>query len=60
MAVNDQKNEKAESDVESDPHVAGSRAGKHDEGDGSYVGVSGSDDDFGAGEDGAEARTVGQ
>jgi hypothetical protein len=57
--VNDQKNEKSESDIESDPNVAGSRPDKHGEGDGSYVGVSGSDDDFGASEDGAEARTFG-
>jgi hypothetical protein len=48
--------EKSEEDVDSDEQVAGSRAGKHGEGDGSYVGVSGSDDDFDAGETGAEAR----
>lgn len=49
--------EKAESDVEEDPKVAGAREGKHGEGDGSYVGRSGSDDDFDAGESGAEARS---
>ncbi|MDT5338906.1 MAG: hypothetical protein QOD90_4411 [Mycobacterium sp.] len=49
--------DKSESDVESDPKVATSRAGKHGEGDGSYVGRTGSDDDFDAGESGAEART---
>lgn len=60
VPVNDQKDNKAESDTEADPKVAGSRPDKHGEGDGSYVGVSGSDDDFGAGEDGAEARTFGK
>lgn len=57
---NDEKaaqDEQAESDVEPDPHVAGARQGKHGAGDGSYVGRSGSDDDFDAGESGAEART---
>ncbi|CAM3251005.1 hypothetical protein H7J08_13515 [Mycobacterium frederiksbergense] len=46
--------EKSESDVEDDPHVAGSRADDND--GGSYVGRTGSDDDFGSGETGAEAR----
>jgi hypothetical protein len=50
-------NDKSESDVESDPKVAASRAGKHGEEDGSYVGQSNSDDDFDAGETGAEARS---
>jgi hypothetical protein len=49
--------EKAESDVEPDSGVAGAREGKHGDGDGSYVGRSGSDDDFDAGESGAEARS---
>ncbi|VBA43575.1 hypothetical protein [Mycobacterium attenuatum] len=46
---------KAESDVESDPHVTKSRAGRDDEG--SYVGRTAADDDFGSGETGAEARS---
>ena len=46
---------KAESDVEDDPHVAGARDGEH--GDGEYVGRTSSDDDFDAGESGAEARS---
>ena len=49
--------DKSESDVESDPKVAASREGKHGNGDGSYVGRSSSDDDFDAGESGAEARS---
>jgi hypothetical protein len=53
--VND--GDKSETDVESDPKVAASRAGKHGEGDGSYVGRTSSDDDFDAGETGAEARS---
>jgi hypothetical protein len=53
--VTDPQSEKAESDVEADPAVAGSRAG-HGEG-GKYVGRTGSDDDFDAGETGAEARS---
>ncbi len=47
----------AESDAEADPKVAGAREGKHGQGDGSYVGRSSSDDDFDAGESGAEARS---
>jgi hypothetical protein len=50
-------NDKSESDVESDPKVAASRAGKGGDEDGSYVGQSNSDDDFDAGETGAEARS---
>ncbi|MDX1891179.1 hypothetical protein [Mycolicibacterium sp. 050158] len=50
------EDQKAESDIESDPGVAGARDGKHGQGDGSYVGRSSSDDDFGSGESGAEAR----
>jgi len=46
---------KAESDVEDDPHVAGARNGE--DADGEYVGRTGSDDDFDAGESGAEARS---
>lgn len=49
--------QKAESDVEADSKVAGARDGKHGQGDGSYVGQSGSDDDFDAGQTGAEARS---
>ncbi|MCW2687615.1 MAG: hypothetical protein JWR37_2505 [Mycobacterium sp.] len=50
--------EKGESDVESDPKVAGSRAGKEDcDDDGTYVGRTGSDDAFDVGESGAEARS---
>lgn len=55
------QSEKAESDVEPDSKVAGSRAsGDDDEQDsasGPYVGRSSSDDDFDAGESGAEARS---
>ena len=50
--------EKAESDVESDSKVAGARPGKHGEDDGSYVGRSSSDDDFGSGDTGAGAKSV--
>ncbi|MGE0221261.1 hypothetical protein [Mycolicibacterium sp.] len=49
------RSDKAESDVESDPKVAGSRASSEDDGD--YVGRASSDDDFDAGESGAEARS---
>lgn len=51
------ESEKNESDVEDDPHVAASRA--DGEGGGSYVGRTGSDDDFDSGETGAEARQQG-
>lgn len=50
---------RSEPDVEADPHVASSRAdGENaDSGDGdSYVGRTAPDDDFDAGESGAEAR----
>jgi hypothetical protein len=49
---------KSDEDVQNDPHVASSRAGKHgvDDEDGSYVGASGSDDAIDVGETGAEAR----
>jgi hypothetical protein len=49
------EDEKSEEDVQEDDKVASSRAGKHGE-DGSYVGVSSSDDAIDAGETGAEAR----
>ena len=59
--MSDPHGEKSESDVEKDPKVAGSRASE-DEGEesspsGPYVGRSSSDDDFDAGESGAEARS---
>ncbi|GAB7068550.1 hypothetical protein H7J06_30105 [Mycobacterium hodleri] len=44
----------SESDVEDDAHVAASRA--DGDGGGNYVGEQSSDDDFDAGETGAEAR----
>ncbi|MDT5013599.1 MAG: hypothetical protein QOH57_5216 [Mycobacterium sp.] len=50
-------NEDSEQDVGSDSSVASSRAGEGDE-DGSYVGRSGADDSFDAGESGAEARST--
>lgn len=50
------KNDRAESDVEPDPNVAGSRAGR--DGDGSYVGRASADDDFDSGETGAERRAA--
>jgi hypothetical protein len=49
--------DRSEDDVDDDDHVAASRAGKEGEGDGSYVGRTGSDDDFDAEESGAEARS---
>lgn len=53
------REEKAEADTDADPKVAGSRAseGDDDPSDGPYVGRSSSDDDFDAGESGAEARS---
>jgi hypothetical protein len=55
------RSEKAESDVEPDSKVAGSRASdddsEQDSASGPYVGRSSSDDDFDAGESGAEARS---
>jgi len=47
---------KSETDVDDDDHVAASRAGK-DGDDGSYVGQTASDDAIDAGETGAEARS---
>lgn len=49
------RSDKAESDTEPDPHVAGSRASEDEDGD--YVGRASGDDDFDAGESGAEARS---
>lgn len=46
--------EQSESDVEADDHVASTRASSDDDGD--YVGRTFADDDFDAGESGAEAR----
>ena len=51
------RDETGESDVESDPDVAGSRAGKSDDDEGTYVGRTGSDDAGDVGESGAEARS---
>ncbi len=53
------REEKAESDVEVDPKVAGSRASEDDsdEAEGPYVGRAGSDDDIDTEESGAEARS---
>ena len=51
--------EKAESDIEPDPKVAGSRADEDgsDPADGPYVGRASSDDDLDTEESGAEARS---
>ena len=49
------QSDKAEEDVEADPHVAGSRADRDEDGD--YVGRTTADDDFDAGESGAERRS---
>jgi hypothetical protein len=46
---------KSETDVESDPKVASSRAGRDDNGD--YVGRTGTDEDFDTEMSGAEARS---
>jgi len=48
-----------EYDVDEDKNVAGSRAGKDGEDDGTYVGRTSSDDSIDAGETGAEARSRG-
>jgi hypothetical protein len=48
--------EDSEYDVDEDKNVAGSRAGKGGEDDGTYVGRTASDDSLDAGETGAEAR----
>ena len=59
QAMSTPRDEKAEADTEEDTKVAGSRAseGNDDPSDGPYVGRSSSDDDFDAGESGAEARS---
>ncbi|MGX9791721.1 hypothetical protein [Mycobacterium sp. MMS18-G62] len=46
-----------EYDADEDKNVAGSRAGKVGEDDGTYVGRTSSDDAIDAGETGAEARS---
>jgi hypothetical protein len=48
-----------EYDVDEDKNVAGSRAGKDNEDDGTYVGRTSSDDSIDTGETGAEARSKG-
>jgi hypothetical protein len=49
---------KSESDVDDDEHVAASRAGKEGEDDdGTYVGQTASDDALDTGQTGAEARS---
>jgi hypothetical protein len=50
------RDEKAESDIESDPYVAGSRAGD-DGADGEYVGRASADIDSEVEQSGAEARS---
>lgn len=50
------KGHKSEPDVEPETHQTRSRAAAGEE-DGSYVGAAGADDDFDAGETGAEARS---
>ena len=52
------KDGQSEEDVHEDPKVASSRAGK-DGDDGTYVGETGPDDSFDAGQSGAEARAEG-
>jgi hypothetical protein len=48
-----------EYDVDEDKNVAGSRAGKDGEDDGTYVGRTSSDDSIDTGQTGAEARSKG-
>lgn len=50
------KRHRAEEDVEPEAHETRSRAGKDDD-SGTYVGATGPDDSFDAGETGAEARS---
>lgn len=50
------KGHETEDDVEPESHESRSRAGKGDD-DGTYVGRTNPDDDFDAGETGAEARS---
>jgi len=47
----------SETDVDDDPKVASSRAGKDGDDDGTYVGQTGPDDALDVGESGAEARS---
>jgi len=49
----------SETDVDDDPKVASSRAGKDGDDDGTYVGQTGPDDALDVGESGAEARSQG-
>jgi hypothetical protein len=51
--------DKSETDVDDDDHVAASRAGKEGDDDGTYVGQTASDDSLDTGESGAEARSDG-
>lgn len=51
------ENDQSETDVDDDPKVASSRAGREGEDDGTYVGESGPDDALDVGESGAEARS---
>lgn len=48
---------RSETDVNDDDHVAASRPGKDGDDDGTYVGQSASDDALDVGESGAEARS---
>jgi hypothetical protein len=50
------KDDDSEYDVDEDENVAGSRAGKSGDDDGTYVGQTASDDSLDVGETGAEAR----
>jgi hypothetical protein len=49
--------DETEYDVDDDERVAGSRAGKEGDDDGTYVGRTASDDALDTGESGAEARS---
>jgi hypothetical protein len=57
VRMDSRQDNKSESDVDDDDHVAASRAGKEGGEDGTYVGRTASDDSLDAGETGAEART---
>ena len=52
-----ERDDKGEYDVDEDENVAGLRAGKDGEVDGTYVGRTSSDDSLDVGETGAEARS---
>ena len=52
-----ERDDKGEYDVDEDENVAGSRARKAGEDDGTYVGRTSSDDALDVGETGAEARS---